>query len=61
MFRQAELTADRLADALRPLLAEPARRAAMGAKMKALARPGAAATVIDWCESQRPAPRSPAR
>jgi len=61
MFRQAELTADRLADALRPLLAEPARRAAMGAKMKALARPGAAASVIDWCESQRPAPRSPAR
>jgi UDP-N-acetylglucosamine--N-acetylmuramyl-(pentapeptide) pyrophosphoryl-undecaprenol N-acetylglucosamine transferase len=52
MFRQAELTADRLADALRPLLDDPARRLAMGAAMKALARPGAAAAVIDWCEAQ---------
>jgi UDP-N-acetylglucosamine--N-acetylmuramyl-(pentapeptide) pyrophosphoryl-undecaprenol N-acetylglucosamine transferase len=49
MFRQSELTADKLADALRPLLADPARRAAMGAAMKALAKPGAAAAVIDWC------------
>lgn len=57
MFKQAELTADQLAAALRPLLTDPARRAAMGAKMKALARPGAAATVIDWCEAQRPAGR----
>jgi UDP-N-acetylglucosamine--N-acetylmuramyl-(pentapeptide) pyrophosphoryl-undecaprenol N-acetylglucosamine transferase len=48
MFRQAELTADKLAAALRPLLAEPARREAMGAAMKALARPQAAAAVIDW-------------
>ncbi len=53
MFRQAELTADRLADALRPLLADPARRRAMGAAMTALARPGAAAAVVDWCEAQR--------
>ena len=52
MFRQAELTADGLADALRPLLAEPARRAEMGAAMKSLARPDAAAAVIDWCEAQ---------
>ena len=52
MFRQSELTADQLAEALRPLLTDPARRAAMGAKMKSLARPAAAATVIDWCESQ---------
>jgi len=57
MFKQAELTAETLAAALRPLLTDPARRAAMGAKMKALARPGAAATVIDWCEAQRPAGR----
>jgi UDP-N-acetylglucosamine--N-acetylmuramyl-(pentapeptide) pyrophosphoryl-undecaprenol N-acetylglucosamine transferase len=52
-FRQAELTPERLADALRPLLADPARRRAMGATMKALGRPGAAAAVVDWCEAQR--------
>ncbi|HEX4422613.1 MAG TPA: undecaprenyldiphospho-muramoylpentapeptide beta-N-acetylglucosaminyltransferase [Kofleriaceae bacterium] len=52
MFRQSELTASKLADALRPLLTDPARRAAMGAKMKSLARPAAAATIIDWCEAQ---------
>jgi UDP-N-acetylglucosamine--N-acetylmuramyl-(pentapeptide) pyrophosphoryl-undecaprenol N-acetylglucosamine transferase len=59
MFPQAELTAGQLAAALRALVTDPARRAAMGLKMKALARPGAAATVIDWCEAQRPA-RPPA-
>jgi UDP-N-acetylglucosamine--N-acetylmuramyl-(pentapeptide) pyrophosphoryl-undecaprenol N-acetylglucosamine transferase len=52
MFRQAELTADKLAEALRPLLIDAARRAEMGAKMSELARPRAAAAVIDWCESQ---------
>ena len=55
MFKQSELTAAALADALRPLLADAARRAEMGARMKALARPGAAATVIDWCVAQRAA------
>jgi len=54
MFKQSELTADQLATALRPLLTDPARRTVMGAKMKALARPGAAATIIDWCVSQLP-------
>lgn len=53
MFRQAELTADQLAGALRPLIADPDRRRAMGAAMKALAKPGAAAAVVDWCEAQR--------
>jgi UDP-N-acetylglucosamine--N-acetylmuramyl-(pentapeptide) pyrophosphoryl-undecaprenol N-acetylglucosamine transferase len=53
MFKQSELTADKLAGALRPLVTDPARRAIMGAKMKALARPGAAATVIDWCVAAR--------
>lgn len=53
MFKQSELTADKLAGALRPLVTDPARRAVMGAKMKALARPGAAATVIDWCVAAR--------
>jgi UDP-N-acetylglucosamine--N-acetylmuramyl-(pentapeptide) pyrophosphoryl-undecaprenol N-acetylglucosamine transferase len=53
MFRQADLTADKLADALRPLITDAAKRAEMGAAMKALAKPGAAATVIDWCAAQR--------
>ena len=52
MFRQAELTAGGLADALRPLLADRNRRTTMGSAMKALAKPGAAAAVIDWCHSQ---------
>ncbi|HMG53884.1 MAG TPA: glycosyltransferase, partial [Kofleriaceae bacterium] len=52
MFKQSELTADKLAEALRPLVADPARRAEMGAKMKALAHPAAAAAVIDWCAAQ---------
>jgi UDP-N-acetylglucosamine--N-acetylmuramyl-(pentapeptide) pyrophosphoryl-undecaprenol N-acetylglucosamine transferase len=52
MFRQAELTADKLAEALKPVVTDPARRAEMGAKMKALARPSAAAAVIDWCAAQ---------
>jgi UDP-N-acetylglucosamine--N-acetylmuramyl-(pentapeptide) pyrophosphoryl-undecaprenol N-acetylglucosamine transferase len=52
MFRQSELTAGKLAEALRPLVTDAARRAEMGAKMKSLARPGAAAMVIDWCEAR---------
>jgi UDP-N-acetylglucosamine--N-acetylmuramyl-(pentapeptide) pyrophosphoryl-undecaprenol N-acetylglucosamine transferase len=54
MFKQSELTAATLAEALRPLVSDAGRRAEMGARMKALARPRAAATVIDWCESQVP-------
>lgn len=53
MFRQAELTAEKLAGALRPLLVDATRRTEMGATMKSLAKPGAAAAVIDWCEAQR--------
>jgi len=52
MFPQSELTADKLADALRPLVSDAARRAEMGARMKARARPGAAGAVIDWCAAQ---------
>ncbi|HEY3805051.1 MAG TPA: undecaprenyldiphospho-muramoylpentapeptide beta-N-acetylglucosaminyltransferase [Kofleriaceae bacterium] len=48
MFKQSELTADKLADALRPLLADPAKRATMGDVMRSLAKPGAAAAVVDW-------------
>ncbi|MBA3397070.1 MAG: undecaprenyldiphospho-muramoylpentapeptide beta-N-acetylglucosaminyltransferase [Deltaproteobacteria bacterium] len=53
MFRQSELTADALATALRPLLADPTTRQRMGAAMKALAKPAAAATVVDWATAQR--------
>jgi UDP-N-acetylglucosamine--N-acetylmuramyl-(pentapeptide) pyrophosphoryl-undecaprenol N-acetylglucosamine transferase len=52
MFKQADLTADKLADALRPLLTDGAKRAEMGAAMKSLAKPGAAATVVDWAAAQ---------
>jgi undecaprenyldiphospho-muramoylpentapeptide beta-N-acetylglucosaminyltransferase len=51
-FRQADLTADILARSLGELLRDPDRRAAMGSAMKALARPGAAATVVDWCVAE---------
>jgi UDP-N-acetylglucosamine--N-acetylmuramyl-(pentapeptide) pyrophosphoryl-undecaprenol N-acetylglucosamine transferase len=53
VFRQSELTADRLAAALRPLLADAGKRAEMGAAMKSLARPDAATTVIDWVTRPR--------
>lgn len=53
MFRQAELTADKLRDAVAPLLDDGERRAAMGAAMKRLAKPAAAATVVDWCTTPR--------
>ena len=52
MFRQAELTADKLLAALKPLVSDAAKRTEMGAKMKALAKPNAAAAVIDWCAAQ---------
>jgi UDP-N-acetylglucosamine--N-acetylmuramyl-(pentapeptide) pyrophosphoryl-undecaprenol N-acetylglucosamine transferase len=53
MFRQSELTADKLADALRPLLTDDKKRSEMGAAMKSLAKPGAAGAVADWCEQQQ--------
>ena len=53
MFKQSDLTAAGLADALRPLLLDRSKREQMGATMKALAKPGAAATVIDWATAQR--------
>ena len=53
MFRQSDLTADKLADALRPLLADATKRSQMGAAMKSLAKPGAAGAVADWCEQQQ--------
>jgi UDP-N-acetylglucosamine--N-acetylmuramyl-(pentapeptide) pyrophosphoryl-undecaprenol N-acetylglucosamine transferase len=53
VYKQSELTAEKLAEALRPLVTDDARRADMGARMKALGRPRAAAMVIDWCVAQR--------
>jgi UDP-N-acetylglucosamine--N-acetylmuramyl-(pentapeptide) pyrophosphoryl-undecaprenol N-acetylglucosamine transferase len=49
MFRQADLTAEKLAAALRPLLDDADARARMGEAMRKLAKPDAAAAVIDWC------------
>ncbi len=53
VFAQSALTADKLADA--------ARRSEMGAKMKALARPDAARTVIDWATTRAESGPSEAR
>ncbi len=49
MFRQTELTADKLADAVADLAAHPERLAQMGSAMKALGKPQAAAAILDWC------------
>jgi UDP-N-acetylglucosamine--N-acetylmuramyl-(pentapeptide) pyrophosphoryl-undecaprenol N-acetylglucosamine transferase len=49
MFRQAELTAERLAGAVADLAAHPERLARMGSAMKALGKPQAAAAILDWC------------
>lgn len=53
MFRQSELTAEKLAQALAPLIADPTKRAEMGRAMKSLAKPSAAAAVVDWATAQR--------
>ncbi|MEZ4398797.1 MAG: undecaprenyldiphospho-muramoylpentapeptide beta-N-acetylglucosaminyltransferase [Kofleriaceae bacterium] len=53
-YRQADLTADQLAAAIEPLLDDDARRAAMGATMRSLARPHAAGVIVEWCQAQRP-------
>ena len=49
MFRQTELTAEKLADAVADLAAHPERLAQMGSAMKALGKPQAAAAILDWC------------
>lgn len=48
-FRQSELTADKLAQALHELLSDPTKRTAMGTAMRSLAKPNAASAVVDWC------------
>ncbi|HEY0250631.1 MAG TPA: glycosyltransferase, partial [Kofleriaceae bacterium] len=52
MFEQAQLTAEKLAAALRPLVESPVKRAEMASAMKQLAKPGAAAAVVDWAKNQ---------
>jgi UDP-N-acetylglucosamine--N-acetylmuramyl-(pentapeptide) pyrophosphoryl-undecaprenol N-acetylglucosamine transferase len=50
LLAEATLTAERLAEALRPLLAsDPSRREAMAAAARAAARPGAAERLADLC------------
>lgn len=52
MFRQAELTPERLADELAGLLSDPPTLERMGSAMKALGRPRASATIADWGDAQ---------
>ena len=49
MFRQSELSAEKLADAVAELAGHPERLARMGSAMKALGKPHAAAAILDWC------------
>jgi UDP-N-acetylglucosamine--N-acetylmuramyl-(pentapeptide) pyrophosphoryl-undecaprenol N-acetylglucosamine transferase len=51
MFRQTELSAEKLADAVAALAADRERLARMGSAMKALGRPLAAAEILDWCSA----------
>ena len=51
-FKQADLTAEKLATAVKPLL-DLRTRQDMAVKMKALAKPRAAAAVVDWCFEQK--------
>ena len=53
MVRQKDLTAEKLAETLAELVADPDRRARMGSAMNALGRPEAASTIVDWFELQK--------
>ena len=52
VFRQDALDGAKLAAAIRSLLEDRPRLAAMQAAMRALARPGAAADIVAWVEAQ---------
>ena len=54
-FTQADLTAAVLAENIAALLDDEPRRVHMAGAMRALAKPRAAATVVDWCLAQVPA------
>jgi UDP-N-acetylglucosamine--N-acetylmuramyl-(pentapeptide) pyrophosphoryl-undecaprenol N-acetylglucosamine transferase len=53
MFRQSELTPEKLADVVADLAADPEILAKMGSAMKSLGKPRAAADILDWCAKSR--------
>jgi UDP-N-acetylglucosamine--N-acetylmuramyl-(pentapeptide) pyrophosphoryl-undecaprenol N-acetylglucosamine transferase len=53
MFRQSELTPEKLADVVADLAAHPEILAKMGSAMKSLGKPRAAADILDWCAKSR--------
>jgi len=53
MFKQSELSAEKLADVVADLAARPETLARMGSAMKALGKPRAAADILDWCAKRR--------
>jgi UDP-N-acetylglucosamine--N-acetylmuramyl-(pentapeptide) pyrophosphoryl-undecaprenol N-acetylglucosamine transferase len=57
MFRQSELSAEKLAGTVADLAAHPERLARMGSAMKALGKPEAAAAILDWCKGDGSAQR----
>jgi UDP-N-acetylglucosamine--N-acetylmuramyl-(pentapeptide) pyrophosphoryl-undecaprenol N-acetylglucosamine transferase len=52
MFRQSELTAEKLAGEVAALAADPEALARMSAAMKALGKPRAAEAILDWCAAR---------
>jgi UDP-N-acetylglucosamine--N-acetylmuramyl-(pentapeptide) pyrophosphoryl-undecaprenol N-acetylglucosamine transferase len=57
MYKQSDLTADTLADAIEELLGDPDTLERMGSAMNALGRPEAAETIVTWCQGQVKKPR----
>ncbi len=53
MFRQSELTAEKLAASVAELARNREALAKMGSAMKALGKPRAAADILDWCKAGR--------
>jgi UDP-N-acetylglucosamine:LPS N-acetylglucosamine transferase len=53
LFQQSDLTADSLAARLAELLDSPASLERMQSMMHSLARPRAAAEIVDWLVAQR--------
>ena len=52
MVRQSELTGENLADLIQERVSNPDLLSQMQSAMKALGRPQAAATVVDWCRAR---------
>ena len=52
VFRQAELTGPKLAEAIQALFEHPERLEKMQTAMRSLARPDAAGTIVAWLEAQ---------